>query len=111
MPRWPMNLPGSSRLNCEPTEEQGPVSRALGIGTQLGPLSDPGVPDLAAAGVVDQHAEGVLPVAIGEGHGQRLVPTARVGVVPAVTDLRSADQAGPRGISHIMRADPRGRLA
>src|SRR5271166_6867847 len=49
------------------------AGRPLGIGTQLGPLGDPGVPDLATAAMVDQHADGMLLVAVGEGHGQRLL--------------------------------------
>jgi hypothetical protein len=84
---------------------------ALGVGPQVGPLGDPGIPDLAAAAVVDEHADGVLPGAVGEGHGQRLLPTADVGVVPAVPDLRGADRAGPRGIGQVVRAEPVGRLA
>jgi hypothetical protein len=83
---------------------------ALGLGAQLGALGDPGVADLAAAAVVDQHADGVLLVAVGEGHGQRLLAAADVGVVPAVTDPRSADLAGPRRVSHVTGVKPRGRL-
>ena len=61
--------------------------------------------------MVDQHTDGMLLVAVGEGHGQRLLAAAYVGVVPAVTDLRRANRVGPRGVSHIVRADPGGGLA
>ena len=78
----------------------------LGCGAQARTLGDPGVPDLAAAAMVDQHAERVLPHPVGEGHRQRLLAAADVGEVPAVTDLRSADRPGPRGVGHVAGVYP-----
>ena len=42
----------------------------LGIGTQPGALGDPGVLDLAAAAMVNQHAQRVLLVTVGKAQRQ-----------------------------------------
>jgi hypothetical protein len=80
--------------------------RPLGVRAQPGRLSHPRVLDLAAATVVDQHADGVLAVAVGEGHGQRLLAAADVGVVPALIDPGAAERSSPGRVGHVAGADP-----
>jgi hypothetical protein len=64
------------------------AGRPLGVRAQLRLLDHPRVPDLAAAAVVDQQADGVLVLAVGERHRQGFLAPADVGVVPALPDLR-----------------------
>ena len=89
--------------------------RLLGFRAQPGALGHPGVPDLAAAAVVDEHRHRMRPVGVaglvgmagvagligvGEGHGQRLVAAADVGEVPAVTGPRGTEGDGPGRVGH-----------
>ena len=76
------------------------VRGPLGFRAQAGALGHPGIPDLAAAAVVDQHGHRVRPVAVAEGHGQRLLAAADVGVVPALTGPRGTERGGPGRVGH-----------
>ena len=82
------------------------VRRLLGFRAQPGRRGHPRVLDLAAPAVIEQHADRVLPVAVGEGHGQRLLPAADVGVVPALAHPRGAERSGPGRVGHAAGAEP-----
>ena len=86
------------------------LRRLLGLRAQPGGLGHPDVPDLAAAAVIDQYADRVRPVAVAEGHGQRLLAAADVRVVPALTDLRGTERGGPRRVGHTASRYPGRRL-
>src|SRR5581483_2472307 len=74
---------------------------------ETGTLGDPDVLDTAAAAVVDEHRDRMLPLPVAERDRHRFLAAAGVRVVPAIPDERRADVPRPRRFGHVLGRDAR----
>jgi hypothetical protein len=103
-------LAGVLRVDRLEDDQRVFLGREPGLVEQARRVVHPGVFDLAAHAVVDQHRQGMLGAAVAEAHRDRFLLAADVAVMPATADRRRSDRARPLRVGHAARGDPVGRF-